>query len=257
MESSTKTDPTKGENVMQYMGGKGRYGSRIAEHVQRIIDAQSITTYIEPFCGALGVMRHIKAPTRIGYDANAYMIRLWTALQEGWIPPTVITEAQYAELRSRMVYHPATAFAAIGCSFGAKWWGGYARNKDNHNYAASASRGLLKILPSVRDVIFDAADYRDIQLPSSPCMIYCDPPYRGTTAYAALRATQRQFDSDAFFEWSRARISDGHHLLISEYSVPEDFVIVEEFAQPNKGGLRTNTEKQTDKLWCHTSQRKL
>lgn len=51
-------------------------------------------------------------------------------------------------------------------------------------------------------------------------MIYCDPPYAGTTAYSS-----GGFDSAAF--WQKCRdLSEENLVFISEYAAPPDFVEV-------------------------------
>ena len=40
--------------------------------------------------------------------------------------------------------HVLTGFVGFGCSFGGKWFGGYARNAGGTNYAAQSKRSLLK-----------------------------------------------------------------------------------------------------------------
>lgn len=48
-------------------------------------------------------------------------------------------------------------------------------------------------------------------------VIYCDPPYKNTQEYGI------QFDSDAFWEWTRTR---NYPVYVSEYQAPEDFVSI-------------------------------
>lgn len=64
-------------------------------------------------------------------------------------------------------------------------------------------------------------DYRNVPLPEG-CVVYCDPPYAGTSGYG--NAT---FDTDAFWEWAR---ECERPLFISEYAAPPDFVCVREFS---------------------------
>ena len=54
---------------------------------------------------------------------------MWKALQQGWEPPDLVTFEDYEYVRAHQDENPAlTAFVGFGCTFGAKWFGGYARD---------------------------------------------------------------------------------------------------------------------------------
>lgn len=65
-------------------------------------------------------------------------------------------------------------------------------------------------------------DYRDVPI-EGDCVIYCDPPYKGTAGYTT------EFDHDAFYDWCR---SQTHPIYISEYSMPDDFACIDEIEIP-------------------------
>ena len=54
------------------------------------------------------------------------------------------------------------------------------------------------------------------------CIIYCDPPYQGTTKYKGVD----DFDHDAFWNWCREQANNGHKVFVSEYNAPDDFKCV-------------------------------
>ena len=56
--------------------------------------------------------------------------------------------------------------------------------------------------------------YDDLVVPDES-FIYCDPPYKGTTAY------RHRFDSNKFFDWCVSMRDKGHTVLVSEYSAPD------------------------------------
>lgn len=60
--------------------------------------------------------------------------------------------------------------------------------------------------------------YADIT-PPPDAVIYCDPPYANTEAYAAVG----DFDHGAFYEWA---LKQRGLVIISEYDMPPDFVSV-------------------------------
>lgn len=51
-------------------------------------------------------------------------------------------------------------------------------------------------------------------------VIYCDIPYRGTTKYAT-----NSFSYEEFYEWVKVA-SMNNTVLISEYSMPDDFTCI-------------------------------
>ena len=66
---------------------------------------------------------------RCASDVNRPLITMYKALQDGWIPPSTVTEEMYAEYKGiQDAEDPLTAFIGIGCSFSGKWFGGYARS---------------------------------------------------------------------------------------------------------------------------------
>lgn len=146
-------------------------------------------------------------------DASEDLILLWQALQNGWEPPETVSEEEYQRVRYE---EPSAlrAFIGYGCSFGGKWFGGYARYK-GRNYAVSTKRVLEKKIESLYRAKFGSVSYEawsDCELSDS--IIYCDPPYRNTTGYTRVGA----FDSDKF--WSTIGSWDGT-VFVSEYTAPE------------------------------------
>lgn len=178
---------------------------------------------------------------RIGNDLNYHLIEMWRALQKGWVPPDVITEDDYKYLKAAQdIEDPAlVAFAGFLVSFGGKWMAGYARDKDGNNYAARGKRALLKQLPKMIGVELYNLDYRDLEIPEKS-IIYCDPPYRGTTGY------MHGVDHDIFWQWCRDKSMAGHQVFISEYSAPDDFECLLEVNLPtilNKAKRQDRVEK--------------
>jgi DNA adenine methylase len=113
-------------------------------------------------------------------------------------------------------------FIGFGCSFGGKWFGGYARDNRNGgvNFADRAKRGILKKVESFRDngnqpeCLCTSYSHHHLPRESGPAVIYCDPPYRGATGYSCSQG----FDTAAFNYWVRAMVSRGHRIVISEYA---------------------------------------
>ena len=210
---------------LQYLGGK----SKIAKYLLPIIledrkenDWLEKQWYIEPFVGGANVIDKVDG-RRIANDNNFYLISLWKALQKGWDPPAKVTRKEYCKIRSNVDnYTPElVVFVAYLCSYGGKWWGGYASNLKNHNHAATGRNVLLRQIKYLQDVEFTCKNYWEMDIPNDS-VIYCDPPYEGTEKYGFKRLEDK-FDNDRFWQWCRDKNVEGHTVFISEYHAPDDF----------------------------------
>lgn len=208
---------------MQYLGGK----SRIAKPISEIILAAQgeRTVYAEPFLGAGSVALRVASCFErvVLADVVPDLVLLWRAVIDGWVPPTELSEETYRELRHA---EPSAlrAFAGFPCSFGGKWFGGYARDpKSDRNYAASASRSMVKRGQALAGAYVLEADYRELWPEIGPeTVVYCDPPYAGTTTYGAAGS----FDSDRFWQVARDWSAAGALVYVSEYDAPDDWIPV-------------------------------
>lgn len=197
------------------MGGKSRISQQIAEILNSAINRD--TPFVSLFCGSCAIESKVQADVKILNDKHPYLIAMWQALQNGWTPPDVVTKEEYYRVKANMDENPAlTGFIGFGCSFGGKWWGGYAKDKRGDDYCGQAKRGLLKDLVGIQSATFTCLDYRDVKIPDG-AVVYCDPPYVNTTGY-----TVGQFDTDEFWNYMR-QLSKRCNVYISEESAPDDF----------------------------------
>lgn len=210
---------------MQYLGGKGK----IAKYLLPIILNERKEDewfekqwYVEPFVGGANVIDKVDG-RRIGNDNNSYLISLWKALQEGWKPPASVSREKYCDVRSNPDKYDSelVAFISYLCSYGGKWWGGYASNSNNHNYAKMGASVLAKQIKFLKDVKFTCENYWDVDIPENS-LIYCDPPYEGTEKYG-FKCLEDKFDHKKFWQWCRDKSVEGHTVFISEYNAPDDF----------------------------------
>ena len=246
---------------MRYQGGK----SRIAQQLADIINRTSVPTerererereresncFVSLFCGSCSVESKIKSFDRIILnDKHEYLIELLKGVQNGYELPEYISEEQYKYIREHKDEDKVlTGFVGFGCSFGGKWFGGYARNKTQTNYAAQSKKSLLKDMATLTNAEFICSDYRDVVLPKN-CIIYADPPYDNTTGYG-----REKFNSNDFWEYARI-VSQEHLLFISEQNAPNDFISIWE--KPFTRTLDVNKQNQfkvTEKLFIHESKR--
>lgn len=203
---------------MQYMGGKSKISTPIAQNINHILNLGQ--TFVSLFCGSCAVEAKVEAEHKILNDKHPYLIAMWKALQNGWIPPEIITRDDYYYVKNHLNDNMAlSGFVGFGCSFGGKWWGGLAANKKGDNYCASAGRSLVKDLPGVKDAVFTCLDYRDAVVPDG-AVVYADSPYEGVTGY-----TTGSFNHEEFWNYMR-ELSKRCTVFISEQVAPDDFECV-------------------------------
>lgn len=200
---------------MRYMGGKSRIGKKLVE-AMGANERPSDQLYFEPFMGACGVAMHVRGPKLLA-DANPYMVAFWRRIRDGWVPPTEMPEERWREIRENQDAHPPelVAFAAVGCAFGGTWWGGYARGK-GRDFPAEASRSAVRRAKGLQGAGIECATYDELEIPPGS-LVYCDPPYAGTSAQSQWGS----FDSDAFWGWA-AELGKTCDVYVSEAAAPAE-----------------------------------
>ena len=244
---------------MKYVGSK----RRILKDILPIILKGRVSgqTFVDCFCGSGIVSQSVDAPA-ITADINPYLISLLMAVKDGWKPPGIITEEEYVQwktlyndLENTDIYDAPDwrtmamiGFVGFCCSFGGKFWGGYARGNDSkgepRNYADEQSRNLVKRAAKIRHVNFVCCDYRRLDIPNDS-IIYADPPYAQTTKYK----NRDGFDHNEFWDWCRQKNKEGHTLFISEYVAPDDFECVWEKEVVSGLDLNTGGKRAVEKLF--------
>lgn len=209
---------------MRYQGGKFRFAS----HIERLALAArgDRRSYVEPFLGGGATLsRNAPAFDRVrGYDVMPDLVLMWRALLAGWVPPSDVTEEEYAALRHA---EPSAlrGFVGFGCSFGGRWFGGYARNGNGKtlggNVAAESVRSLLRQAQRMAHAEVGLADFRSVEVTDAD-VVYADPPYAGTTPYSGVAP----FDTEAFWETAEKWAASGAVVLVSEHSAPAPWVRV-------------------------------
>lgn len=128
---------------------------------------------------------------------------------------------------------PVKALIGFGCSFGAKWFGGYARSQ-GRNFAATAAVSINRDAPAVG--AFQCLDFLDVEpCPAPGVVLYLDPPYAGTTGY------KYKLDHARF--WAHAaRWAEVTDVFVSEYSAPTGWAVVGEWSHALSvaGGSQAN-----------------
>lgn len=228
---------------MRYLGGKFRTAKQIAYQINSLL--QSGQAYWEPFVGAGWVLSRVTCNKRYASDANHKLIALWQALQSGWVPPDLVSMEDYYTAMRGGYDDALTAFIGFGCSFSGKWFAGYASDGTGRNYARNARNSLILKIDTMKDVVFFGADFFTIDPPESNCLIYCDPPYFGTTGYGAVP----NFDSVAFWDKVLHLKQLGHTLVVSEYRAPDGFRCLASFDTKTDMHTKNGKEARVEKLF--------
>ena len=72
-------------------------------------------------------------------------------------------------------------------------------------------------------------------------VIYCDPPYQGTTKY------KDDFDHDEFWNWCRKMNGKGNKIYVSEYHAPDDFKCI--WQKTINNSLSSKCRKAVERLY--------
>ena len=218
---------------MKYMGSK----NRIAKHILPIIlkDRKENQYYVEPFVGGANMIDKVDG-LRIGGEFNKYIANMWIELEKGWIPKNNYTKDEYNYIKNNKdkSLHE-TGYVGICCSYSGKWFGGFAgiveTKQGTRNYQDEAHKNILKQINNIKGIEFKHSSYDELEIPSNS-IIYCDPPYEGTTQY------KDSFDNAKFWEWCRIKAKEGNQVFISEYNAPDDFECL--WQQEVKSSLSAN-----------------
>lgn len=238
---------------MRYQGGKTLIAKPIAEIIsaEREREREDVA-FVSLFCGTCAVESKLVDcfDKVICNDKNRYIVEMFKAFQNGYEFPDFVDYEMWDYVRNHKEENLAlTGFIGFGCSFGGRFFQGYARNKgDRNNCAKEAKNSLLKIKDAVQKMEFSNLDYQDVLLPND-CIVYCDPPYNNTKSYVY----DGKFDSDKFWDYMRI-ISRDHLVFISEQNAPGDFVSIWEKSKPRC--LSKDPDKRfhiTEHLYVHNS----
>ena len=226
---------------MVYMGSKNRIAKELIPIITQHL--QPNQWYVEPFVGGANMIDKIEHPYKLGADNNKYLIALLEAVQNGQELPEYITKDEYIAVKTNKDNYPDwyVGFVGFVCSFRGKFFGGYSgyyttKTGIQRNYIKERINNILK--QNLDGIKLVCSSYDALDIPANS-VIYCDPPYNGTTKY------KDSFDSDAFWQWCRDKAKEGHTVYVSEYNAPEDFKCIwEKQINSNLGGTsKTATEK--------------
>jgi len=205
---------------LKYIGSKARIAEPIATYINNIALCEGIENYYEPFCGGCSVAQQVRVKNRYCSDLNKYIIVLWQKVQEGmWeykFYPREVWEDAKTNLDTGKYDDFFLAWLGYGCSYKAKFFGGYAGVHENRNYQKEVYNELVRERNSVLGIHFSNKSYDEVDIkPGS--IVYCDAPYIGTAEYAV-----GEFDFDTYYKWLK-EIAKENLVFISEYTMPAGF----------------------------------
>lgn len=225
---------------MKYVGSKNRLAKDLVPIIQSYIDKYHIIDYYEHFIGGANIIDKIKCQNKYGSDIHPYLIALLKQAQtDTSVFPETISEDEYRLVRDNKEAYPDWYVGLVGfCSFGAKWFGGYPRDRTGQrDIPNEAIRNLIKQAPNLKGIQFECKDFRDYNNIKG-ALLYEDIPYKGTTKYKV-----DSFPYDEFYNWCKKMAKD-NIVLISKYEMPDDFTCIWE--KPLKCTLDKNS--RTDRI---------
>ena len=230
---------------MKYMGSKNRIAKHILPIMLKEMEYKGYTTWMEPFVGGGNMIDKVPDKyKRIGADLNEHTIAAMLGIRDFVNDlPEQVSEEYYQSVKGTSV-HPISSWIRYTCSFSGKFDNGYARDKTNRNYAREQKNSALKQSLKIQSVEFLCCSYEDLSNATNS-LIYCDPPYQGTTGYKT-----GAFDHEKFFAWCREMKSKGNSVFVSEYDAPVDFELVWQ------GEVKTNFSSTRSKA-THNAVEKL
>lgn len=96
----------------------------------------------------------------------------------------------------------------------------------------------------MQGVTLENLTYQELYLPTKS-LIYCDPPYEGTTKY------KDKFNHSEFWQWCKDKVEEGHTVFISEYNAPEDFECIWSKEIVSSLTKDTGSKKGIEKLFIY------
>ena len=226
---------------MRYVGSKNRLAKELVPIIQSYITDET-KGYLEPFVGGANMIDKIECNNKFGCDIHEELIELLKYIQDtNNILPKTITEEEYNKVRLNKDKYEKwyVGFVGFCATFGAKYFGGYARGFKNdkitpRDMAVEGIKNIEKQRKNLQNIKFKCCSYDEINKNIKDFVIYCDPPYKGTLKYTT------DFDYDKFYKWCK-EMSKNNIVLISEYWMPEEFECIWE----KKTTVRIDSNKKS------------
>lgn len=135
---------------MVYMGSKNRLAKCLVPIIQNYI-TEDTRGYLEPFVGGANMIDKIQCNNKIGCDIHKPLIALLNkAKDDSESLPTNITKEEYEDVKNNKESYEDWYVGLVGfcSSFGAKYFGGYAKANDKRNRQLEMINNLKKQSPN-------------------------------------------------------------------------------------------------------------
>jgi DNA adenine methylase len=190
------------------MGGKSRLAREIAQCIAT--HAPIANTIWDPFCGGGATAVEFAKRWRVlASDALPGLAGLHQAIDAGLtLPAHGCSEEEYKDARGKT---DARSLAlTVGLAFGGMPGASLAHPPEK--YARQFNKNCAKQRAVAGKVTWAEGDYAGIT-PAPGDIVYCDPPYLGTTGYPG-----GPFDHSRFFTWCASLASRGAIVFVSEFT---------------------------------------
>ena len=235
---------------MAFVGSKAKGAAHILEVLNDpFFDGMH---YVEPFCGYCHILRRVEnKKSYVASDCNPLLITLLKGVQKKRTIP-IITEYEYHKLKDQTENTLKRAVACFTYTYCGKAWGGYVdkytRDGKKKSYSEERKRYYKDLQESEKfmSAKIREADYRKLKFKNK--LVYCDPPYAGTTGYKKGN-DDNEFDNDEFWDVMR-KWSQDNFVFISEYRAPRDFKCVTSALKQSSLAIQGRTDRK-EKLFVH------
>lgn len=239
---------------MAYIGGKAKG----AGHIIDVLNKPKFNNmpYIEPFVGMAHILRRVvNKKSYKAYDANALVVSLLKGVQNKKLKYPSISRREWIKLKYKRGDNSfKRAVAAYTYSFNGIPFSGYvvrSKCERKEHYPGERKRYYNRLRKNevFMKTKFYKKDYTKLK-PGKGNLIYCDPPYAGTTGYIP------DFETKEF--WKVVRKWSKHNaVFVSEYNAPKDFVLVAQREKRHSLAGKGAGKRVLEKLfqWKHTPKK--
>lgn len=256
---------------MVYMGSKRQYCKYIVPIIQKYINDNNIQIFIDCFCGGANLADKIQCNTIICNDLSPTLIALhqqaqkdfslipengnkeyWDIAYNDWkkIRTAINTHQQISSLNLNLSLYEIGAIEWYSSYSRGGFNKGYAKPTEKRNYYKEGYRNHKKQAENsiYKKIKFIQGDYTDAikSIQQNNVLLYCDSPYKNTTAYGIAP----NFNFEKYYNWL-IETSKKYPIFVSEQLLPEYFnqYIVWQKDDVNRTIGLTNHSKACEKLY--------
>ena len=245
--------------IIVYKGSKNRLAKYIIPLLNKLIQANGCTLFIDACCGGANIIANTKYPivckTKYAFDNNKYLIALFDKIKFDDLEYIHIDENEYKKVKQDFLlgnnnyedwYYGYVGFLfSYSGVFMDKYAKGNTIKGQPRHWGLERYNNILKQKEALKNAVFTVQDIFNIKLDklNKNMLIYIDPPYKDTKQY-----NKQKFDTEKF--WNLVReMSKRCIVIVSEYEAPNDFITIWEKDLLQSINLAMNRQKSTEKLF--------